>query len=130
MSGRSPCLGYVQVGERSQNQTANTLVVLHPLELPFSPHGFPACRECLVVRHPPWTSVASGLVVTCLMFVEPFDEMITVADVEAVGGQALENVDVVHKTTDLFSHGVARIDQCQFHCGHGLFLNCGCMTCH
>ena len=49
-----------------------------------------------VIRHPPRATVARSQVGTALVFAEPFDKVIALADVKAAGANALEDVDEVH----------------------------------
>ena len=62
----------------------------------FTSESFGTRHMNFVIRHPPRATVARSQVGTALVFAEPFDKVIALADVKAAGANALEDVDEVH----------------------------------
>jgi len=79
------------------NKSANTLGAFLRFDLSLTFHRLSSSRINLVVRHPPSTAIASGYRPSCLMLMEPFNQVIALSNIKTLCGQALKDVNEVHK---------------------------------
>ena len=80
-----------------RGDSPNALRALFGFDLAFASESFGAAGMDFVVWHPPWAAIVSRQIGAALVFAEPFDEMIALADVERTGAGALEDVNEVHE---------------------------------